>query len=76
MTEQAKNKNAAQRGDQKGSEPTGKPSQAEGDRTTVEQDLGEQASSSQRPTPGVSGKPSQAEGDRATVEQDLREKQR
>jgi hypothetical protein len=76
MTEQAKKKNAARRGDHKDPQPTGKPSQAEGDRVTVELDLGEQASSSQRPTPGVSGKPSQAEGDRETVEQDLREKQR
>jgi hypothetical protein len=41
MTEQAKNKNAAQRRDQKDLQPTGKPSQAEGDRETVEQDLRE-----------------------------------
>ncbi len=54
------------------------PSQAEGDRATVEEDLGEeseqQARSDQYPkaTPRT---PSQAEGDRETVEEDLRRQQ-
>jgi hypothetical protein len=56
------------------------PSQAEGDRETVERDLNEKQG--QRPATRNDGQddvvytPSQAEGDRGTVERDLQEKER
>ncbi len=56
-----------------------KPSQAEGDRETIEEDLGE-PSDINRATQGKvipsEGRPSQAEGDRETVEADLAGKAR
>ena len=58
--------------------PGGKPSQAEGDRETIERSLGERGeqrdTTRQRASDSPPGKPSQAEGDRETVEEDLREK--
>jgi hypothetical protein len=52
--------------------PGGKPSQAEGDRETTDQAVGQGGGGgSQTQSPG--GKPSQAEGDRETIEQDLGE---
>ena len=64
-----------------GGQTPAKPSQAEGDRETVEQSLGEQESNWAQPAGGGAGapvdpmaQPSQAEGDRETVEEDLREK--
>ncbi len=58
-----------------------RPSQAEGDRETVEQSLGEQESNWARSTEDRTAtgadpmaQPSQSEGDRETVEEDLREK--
>ncbi len=53
------------------------PSQAEGDRETVEQDLAQKAGEGGKPVAGggqLETTPSQAEGDRETVERDLREK--
>lgn len=47
-------------------EPSGKPSQAEGER--------DDASSRQSATESPGGKPSQAEGDREQVEEDLGER--
>lgn len=58
----------------------GGPSQAEGDRATVEATLGEQnsgdsgATDSAGKTDYAGDQPSQAEGSRETVEQDLQEK--
>ena len=64
-----------------GGQAPARPSQAEGDRETVEQALGEQESNWARPAgagqgaaPDPAAQPSQAEGDRETVEEDLREK--
>ena len=51
------------------------PSQAEGERDSVEQDLGRQRRTRQ-PTPDTNSRPSQAEGERDTIEQDLGEKKR
>jgi hypothetical protein len=59
----------------------GRPSQAEGDRETVEQDLNDRTN--QQAGHAASGqredlkppRPSQAEGDRETVEQDLERRQ-
>jgi hypothetical protein len=51
-----------------------KPSQAEGDRETIEADLGETPDKSRAAKGKVipsDGKPSQAEGDRETIEADL-----
>ncbi len=53
------------------------PSQAEGDRETVEQDLAGKFGQGGKPVAGGGQRettPSQAEGDRETVERDLREK--
>ena len=75
MTEQAKREQTPQRVE-RDDVAAGKPSQAEGDRATVEQDLGERPRTSERPEPEPTGKPSQAEGDRATVEQNLRKQKR
>ncbi len=53
------------------------PSQAEGDRETVEQDLREMSGQSARPVAGggeLESTPSQAEGDRETIERDIEEK--
>ncbi len=55
------------------------PSQAEGDRETVEQDLREKAGQGAKPVAGGGeplSTPSQAEGDRETVERDIEEKSR
>ncbi len=53
------------------------PSQAEGDRETVEQDLLEKSGRGGKPIAGGGeplSTPSQAEGDRETIERDLKEK--
>lgn len=54
------------------------PSQAEGDRETVERDLGDEGDDNFGKQGGGQGQeqptPSQAEGDRAEIERDLREK--
>ncbi len=53
------------------------PSQAEGDRETVEQDLAQKFDQSGKPIAGggqTETTPSQAEGDREAIERDLREK--
>jgi hypothetical protein len=76
MTKRDKLKPKSERSDQREPQPSGKPSQAEGDRATVEHDLGEKPRDNQRREPQPSGKPSQAEGDRATVEHDLGEQKR
>ena len=67
-----------------------KPSQAEGDRATIEQDLAEKGQGGRRASGQAGGlpsqqgdaqdydpqaKPSQAEGERSTVDEDLRQKQ-
>ena len=53
------------------------PSQAEGDRETIERDLGDPETTTSAVQGGGQGErqpmPSQAEGDRETVERDLRE---
>jgi hypothetical protein len=75
MTAQPK-KQGPQRPDRDAPEPAGKPSQAEGDRDTIEQALGERARRDERTEPAPSDKPSQAEGDRDTIEQALGEQKR
>ncbi len=62
-----------------GPDPAAKPSQAEGDRETVDAALGEQGQSGAATTapegiPDPTAKPSQAEGDRETVDADLDER--
>lgn len=62
--------------DEKNLDQDDKPSQAEGDRETIERDLGETpdkiAANKGKVIP-ADGKPSQAEGDRETIETDLGE---
>ena len=86
MTEHNKQqKTSEQRGQDQTNDP-GRPSQAEGDRATVEESLREQGQGGQR-QPGSSGtsgaersqaddpkRPSKAEGERQAVEESLREK--
>jgi hypothetical protein len=63
-----------------GDDVTITPSQAEGDRETIERDLGDPGDDNFGRQGGGQGErqptPSQAEGDRETVEEDLREKSR
>jgi hypothetical protein len=74
MTAQPKRKQEPQRADREAPEPAGKPSQAEGERDTIEQDLGQRPRRSKPIEPDPSGKPSQAEGERDTIEQELGER--